>query len=185
MSKRPFTECSNKRKDLDDLYITPESCILPLLKIEKFEGKGWEPASGTGAIAKHFPGIMASDIKTDDFVYGYKGIDFLWKVHTPREEVDFIVTNPPFKLALAFLKQSLAFSRFKVALFLRIQFMTGKERVEFLRKNPPIRIHVFVGRPSCLNLEGKTLGTGMNFAWFIWEKGFKGKPTIDWLDEEV
>ena len=164
----------------EDYYITPPIATIELLKRERFEGVGWEPASGNGAIAKFFKDMTASDIRTDDDVYGEKGIDFLKEYR----EVDYIVTNPPFKLALSFMWHSMECARKKVALFARLLLLESKSRLEFFRKYPPIRIWVFSDRLSCIRPENKTTDTPtgiMCFAWFIWEKGFDGKPILDWI----
>jgi hypothetical protein len=160
----------------EDYYVTPDEAIIALLDREGFGGKGWEPASGNGAIVKFFPAIMASDIRKDPDVVGEKGIDFLME----NRQVDFIITNPPFKLGLAFAEHALKSAK-KVALFLRIQFLESKSRYQFFKINPPVRVYVFVNRISCLDENGKPLGSLMPFAWFIWERGFKGKPALDWI----
>jgi len=177
MGKREhLTSTGHSKRIKYDAYPTPEIAIVELLKRETFEGKGWEPASGTGNIAKYFKNIMASDIRDVPRIYGEHNIDFL---KTTRY-VDFIITNPPFSLALEFLEHSLECSS-KVALFLRLAFLEGKKRYYFFKKNPPIRIYIFSNRLTCHDEEGKWLGTMLCFAWFIWEKGFKGKPTIEWI----
>ena len=66
-----------KERAREDYYVTPDIAVKELLKREKFEGQGWEPASGNGAIAKFFPGIVCSDLCTDSNVAGIKGVDFL------------------------------------------------------------------------------------------------------------
>lgn len=173
----------NIKRSPEDYYITPSEAVKALLKRETFEGIGWEPASGNGAIAKFFPGMMASDIRTDDDVYGEKGIDFLREFR----EVDYIITNPPFKIAEDFMWHSMKCARKKVAIFARLLLLEGKGRLKFFRTYPPIRIYVFSNRLSCIRPEAKVTDapTGiMCFAWFIWEKGYKGKPTIDWINTD-
>lgn len=158
----------------EDYYITPDIATIELLKREKFDGAGWEPACGNGAISKFFPEIASSDIRFDN-IAGEPGIDFL----TTNKMVDFIVTNPPFKLILPFIQHSLECAN-KVAIFARIQLLEGKERYNFFKQNPPIRIYVFSNRVNCST--GNITGTGiMCFCWFIWEKGFTGQPVLDWI----
>ena len=161
----------------EDYYITPPIAVEELLKREKFDGKGWEPASGNGAIAKFFPGIMASDIRKDDDIYGEKGIDFL-KVY---RKVDFIITNPPFKLLLPFMEHSFICAN-KVAIFCRLQALESKSRYSFYKENPPIRIYIFVDRVSCVPMHfNRNAHAIMCFSWMIFEKGFKGSPTLHWI----
>lgn len=162
------------KRSPEDYYITPDMAVRELLSREEFCGIGWEPACGNGAISKFFPGILSSDIRFDNII-GEPGVDFLFE----RREVDFIVTNPPFKLILPFIKHSLECAT-KVAMFARIQLLEGKERYKFFKLNPPIRIYVFSNRVNC-STDVTTCGGIMCFCWFIWEKGFSGLPTLDWI----
>ena len=52
------------------------------------------------------------------------------------------------------------------------------------RLTPIKKIYVFSRRITFTNPDSnkKTHGGGMlAFAWYIWERGFEGKPTIDWI----
>ncbi len=127
--------------------------------------------------------MMASDIRDDDEICGEKGIDFL----TTYRKVDYIITNPPFKLILPFLYQSMKCAEKKVAIFARLLILEGKARLKFFLQYPPVRIWVFSDRLSCIRPEDKTTDAPtavMCFAWFIWEKGCASKPTIDWILSE-
>jgi len=160
----------------EDFYITPKIAVVELLRRESFTGYGWECASGSGAISKFFPDIRSSDIRSDETVFGEKGVDFL----KTKRKVDFIVTNPPFKLMLPFAKHALECAN-KVALFGRIQFLEGVERYRFFQENPPKRIYVFSNRLSCYSNGDGKIGGMMCFCWFIWEKYYSGKPEINWI----
>ena len=159
-----------------DFYITPDNAIIALLDREKFKGVGWEPACGNGAITKFFPRILASDISNDKHIKGRKGVDFLLS----SKKVDYIVTNPPFKLLLPFMEKSMDVAKSKVALFARLQALEGKKRYEFFQKYPPIRVYIFSNRVSCSTLLGDSANI-LCFAWYVWEIGFKGRPTLDWI----
>jgi len=160
----------------EDFYITPDIAIQELLKREKFTGKGWEPACGNGAISKFFLGIRSSDIRQGKDIFGEGGVDFLktWDV------VDFIITNPPFKFVLSFIEHAIECTRKKVAMFARIQLLEGKKRYYFFKQCPPIRIYVFSSRITCAPHPTKKCKI-MCFAWFVWEIGYIGKPTLDWI----
>lgn len=76
-----------------------------------------------------------------------------------------------------------------MALFLKLQFLEGSKRKSFFEKYPPKYIYVFRNRMatwkngSSINPEtNKKWAETICFAWFIWEKGFKGEPVIRWLD---
>ena len=160
------------KRRAEDFYVTPIAAIDALLKRETFSGKGWEPAAGDGRIAKAFGMEFASDIRSE--AYG-ETVDF----RLETRQVDYIVTNPPYSLALPFVKHALECAP-KVAMFLRLQFLEGQERREFFEKHPPIRIYVFSERLNCdPGSNGK--GGMMCFAWFVWERDYHGCPALSWL----
>lgn len=97
-----------------------------------------------------------------------------------------IVTNPPYKFALEFVQKALAIipNGRKVCMFLRIQFLEGIERRDFFKENPPQKVYVCSGRISCAK-NGKFedfLSSASCYAWFVWEKGYKGFPIIKWIN---
>lgn len=105
-------------------------------------------------------------------------------LHNKNDRAD-IITNPPYSLATEFVKHSLDISPTgtKVAMFLKIQFLESKKRYELFQEYPPKRIYVFVSRINCgKNGVFTKEASAVCYAWFVWEKGFIGKPTIDWIE---
>lgn len=71
----------------------------------------------------------------------------------------------------------------KVAMFLKLQFLEGKSRRKLFETAPPARIYVASGRLNCApNGDFTNAGSALAYAWYVWEKGFVGKPTIDWIN---
>ena len=166
----------NGNREKNDFYPTPKNATLELLKRIDLSGKIWECACGDGAISKLLPN---DTISTDliDRGYGVAGIDFL----KTNKKVDWIITNPPYSLATKFVIHALECSS-NVAMLLKIQFLEGVARYEFFKNNPPKQIYVFSKRLQIVkNGESMKNSTMMCFAWFIWERRFKGNPTIDWI----
>lgn len=89
-----------------------------------------------------------------------------------------IENAPPFRLLLPFIEQSLKCAS-KVAMFCQLQALEDQKRCAPYRKNPPARIYVFADRVACS--KDDNLMRIMCFCWMIWERGFNGKPTIDWI----
>ena len=52
------------------------------------------------------------------------------------------------------------------------------------KNNPPKKIYVASGRLICAkNGEfEKYTSSAVAYAWFIWEKGYKGSPKIGWIN---
>lgn len=167
----------------DDFYPTPRRGIESLLGAESFDGDIWEPACGDGAISKaleaHGYRVVSSDLV--DRGYGESRIDFLME---HRSRAPNIITNPPFKLAVPFVRKSLDLSTGKVAMLLKIAFLEGVERSKLFASTPLARVWVFSQRLAFVPGNGarKLDGGGMMaFGWFVWEHGYTGKPTLGWL----
>lgn len=157
------------------------------MRVERFDGAIWEPACGEGHMARVLESAGYSVTSTDLVPrgFGQGGVDFLLE-HRPL--APNIVTNPPFKLAEEFVRHALRLTTGKVAMLLRLQFLEGKARGRLFAETPLARVLVFSGRLTFAaraiggrNGDGK--GGGMvAFAWFIWEHGHEGPPSLGWLN---
>lgn len=176
---------SDEQRESHDFYATDIKSVEALLAHEHFAPKIWEPACGEGNISKtlikHGYEVRESDIIDR---MGNEVKDFLF-FNNETFDGD-IITNPPYSKAKEFVEQSLKVipDGNKVAMFLKITFLEGKARRALFQVAPPEKVLVFTERQICpKNNDYSKYGNGsaMCFAWFIWTKGFKGKPTIDWL----
>lgn len=176
----------------NDYYATDPVSTKKLLEVYKFKGtKFLEPCCGEGHIAKEvkafYPDIEVTALDLVDRGYGVGGVDFL--TYEPEDKFDFIITNPPYALAQAFVEHSMDLVKPNgtVAMFLKIQFLEGIGRIEFYKKYPPKYVYVFTARQSPwrngspVDENGKKWSSTMCFAWYIWEQGFIGEPVIRWL----
>ena len=72
-------------------------------------------------------------------------------------------------------------------LFGKLQVLEGQKRATFLEKSPLRTVYVFKKRINPLrngldrDENGKPWASTMAFAWFVWEKGYYGKPQIEWI----
>lgn len=118
-----------------DFYPTPPDCTEALLNYlgvrPKPLGKAWECAAGDGHISRvlrrYGYEVIESDIQT--------GTDFL-TADLPHG-AEWIITNPPFNLAEAFIRKALSFN-VPVALLLKSQFWHSKKRYPLFCSAPPI-----------------------------------------------
>nr|DAS58898.1 MAG TPA: adenine-specific methyltransferase [Caudoviricetes sp.] len=171
-----------------DYYATEPRAVELLLEQEEFESTIWEPACGEGHISKVLTDHGYKVISTDliDRGYGEGVIDFLTCdapiVHFPYD----IITNPPYKYATEFAEKALELvAKYqKVAMFLKLTFMESKKRKSFFQKYPPRKVYVSSGRLMCgFNGQFKeNSGRAIAYAWYVWEKGFKGDPVIRWIN---
>ena len=173
----------NGRSELD-FYPTPSSATLALLDREFFVGNIWEPACGRGDISKVFEQfgyeVKSTDIK--DYGYGISDQDFLSDIKF--EQMDNIVTNPPFNLALEFVNCSKKYATKKIAMFLKTAFLEGSKRHDMFQDTDFAlkTVYQFSKRVNFGIYAGTHKNGGMiPFAWFVWEKGYKGKPSVEWI----
>lgn len=174
-----------------DYYATPEESTLKLIEKEKFNGTVLEPCVGGGHIAEVLKKTTEAEVIGVDIVdRGYEGthlVDFM--EYEPSVKINHVVTNPPYSMAQKFLERSIDIVEEggKVAMFLKIQFLEGKARKEMFERLPPKKVYVFSERQSPYrngqkyDENGKKWSSTMCFAWFVWEKGFNGKPQIEWI----
>lgn len=165
-----------------DFYPTPRSATEALLGVEKFDGEIWECACGDGAISRVLE-ERGHVVKSSDLIdrgYGESPVDFLLM---PRNlSTDNVVTNPPYCLAEDFVMAALAVSRRKVAMLCKLAFLEGEKRRRMFETTPLARIHVFSKRITMTRNGEKMPNGGMiAFAWFVWEHGHQGRPSVGWL----
>lgn len=168
----------------DDYYATEPKAMELLLAEETFAQKVWECACGEGHLSRVLEG-HGHDVLSTDLIYrGYgKQEDFL------KAEGGFdgdIITNPPYKFALEFVKKALSLvpAGNKVAMFLKLTFLEGKGRKQFFLDNPPKTVYVSSSRLICaMNGDfGTITSSAVAYAWFVWEKGYAGDPVIRWMN---
>lgn len=177
--------CSNhtdKERQTQDYYATDPKCVNELLEFEHFNRNILEPCCGEGHISKELEKHGYVVTSTDLIDRGYGDIkDLLSYEHWHGD----IITNPPYKNAVKYVKHCLDIVNdgAKVAMFLKITFLEGKERLKFFKKYPPKYVYVYSSRRLCsMNGEfDKYKSTAICYCWFVWVKGFKGEPTIRWI----
>lgn len=126
------------------------------------------------------------NVKSTDLIsrgYGIGNINFLTQKQIFKGD---IITNPPYKYANEFILHALYLvqAKSKVAMFLPVRFLSGKKRSEIFKKFPPKIIYVASSRINCAkNGNFNTSDSGaMDYAWFIWEKGFSGNTQTKWFN---
>ena len=188
MARRKSTLTGN------DYYPTPPIATEKLLKV-LYEAKHeihlmscLEPAAGGGhmsdVLGQHFANVKSSDIQ-DPENRGWGGRDFLLDHYEP-ESFDWVITNPPFKLADEFVLKAISVAKVGVAMLCRLQFLEGWKRYEKLFSAiPPSKVCVFIRRVNMT--ENRLVGKGdpssaTCYAWFVWHKNTQGYETkLFWI----
>ncbi|MCR6658001.1 MAG: hypothetical protein NVV72_01155 [Asticcacaulis sp.] len=142
----------------------------------------WEPAAGRGHIALTLRElgcfVHASDIH--DHGCGFRVVDFLAE-DLMLWPCDAMVTNPPFKLAEAFVNKALQFADHVIVLC-RLSFLNSTGRYGLHFDNPGGNLKTFL---PCIERVPMVLGrydpqasTATEFAWFHYQRGYRGHPLV-------
>lgn len=148
----------------------------------------WEPACNRGHMAMplmdYFGTVFASDIHD----YGWGGQEQVWDFLFPdvrrmARNHDWIITNPPFRLAEQFVRRALELQPAGVAIIARTQFLEGVGRYHRLfRDTPPTIVAQFTERVPMV--KGRLTATGSTataYCWLVWRTEESGPPRFMWI----
>lgn len=169
-----------------DLFCTPpwatralvESVLRPRLLCRRWES-AWDPACGLGHISAVLEEYFAPVVATDVFEHG--GVRAPWPAAWRRVQdfldtqaetpiADWVVTNPPFKVADAFVLRALEIAQVGVAMLVRTAWIEGADRYHrIFNAHPPTLVAQFVERvPMVKGRWDPTASTATAYAWVIW-----------------
>jgi hypothetical protein len=178
MTGKNYSANNTGKRKASDFYETPYHMTRMLLEQETLVGSILEPACGNNAMVKiiqeQYADITAYDVEKDFF--------------TETSSYDTIITNPPFSLAYEFITHAKTVATTKICFLLPLNYLHGVKRYRNIWKDetfPLEKIYVFTRYPLLgqpLREDGKVNTGMMVYAWYIWSKSYKGKPTINWLD---
>lgn len=174
--------CDDEREE-NDYYATDPKAIDMLLSKETFNKNIWEPAAGGGHLSKRLK-EYGYIVKQSDIIQRIDDIEIINFLKTHETIDGDIITNPPYKLCTEFILKALELIKDgnKIAMFLKLQTLEGQERYKkIFSKYPPRKIYVFIKRIECAKNGSFKGSSAVCYAWFIWEKGYKGQTVIDWL----
>ena len=181
---------TEKEREAHDFYATDPKAVDALLGYAplKLPKKIWEPSCGMGHLSERLKERGYDVVSTDlvDRGYGQGGVDFFAQDAVPPD-VCCILTNPPYKYATEYICHALEIlpEGGYLCMFVKTTFAEGAGRYrDIFSTKPPKYILQFVSRVICaMNGDFKTYtGSAVSYAWFIWEKGYKGHTTFDWIN---
>lgn len=175
-------------KDSTDNFPTPpwatRALIEHVIGIDAVRGLSClEPACGQGHMARPLREYFASVDASDAYHYGFGPIrDFLVYPFEAQSH-DWVITNPPFRLAEEFVDRALTVARVGVAMLARTVFLESVGRYEALfQPRPPSKFAQFAERvPMVKGRLDKSASTATGYAWFVWEKSAAGAPRLMWV----
>lgn len=184
---------------VNDAYNTPSWCVRRLVEKATFlnnlpgmsrrVSRWLEPAAGPGQLIDALNGVLvgrphwdACEINASheaalgacakNVVIG----DFR-DMPVVSGTYDIIISNPPYNLAMEFIKKSLEWEPKYVAMLLRLNFMGSDIRADFMQKHTP-DLYIFPNRPQFVH--GRT--DNCEYTWALWdtskEPGSPGKVVM-------
>lgn len=183
---------------LDDFPTPPwatrallEHVILPTVGTDSLDGAScWEPACNRGCmsipLAEYFAEVWASDVH--DYGNGAVQHDFLLPfipatfIEDGPPLPDWIISNPPFRLAEQFIERAARIALHGFAFLVRTSFIEGVGRYENLfSKNPPSIVAQFAERvPMVKGRYDHTASTATSYSWLVWTHGQPGTRLV-WI----
>jgi hypothetical protein len=142
-----------------------------------------EPACGRGYMAKPLAEYFGRIDAADAYHYGFGRIrDFLTYPYEARSH-DWVITNPPFRLAEEFVERALVVARKGVAILARTVFLESVGRYEnIFSKSPPAVFAQFTERvPMVKGRLDRKASTATGYAWFVWEVEGFASPRLAWV----
>lgn len=182
-------------REINDYYATDPNSLNIFLKALKrdnikLHNKIWECACGNGHLSKLLETKGYEVLSTDlvDRGYGIGNIDFLDFSNDIYKDFVLtadILTNPPYKYAKNFVEHAIDIlaDEYYCVMYLKIQFLEGKERRKLFDKYPPKYVYVNSSRQTCyINGDmSKKMSSASCYCWYIWQKGFHGETIVRWI----
>lgn len=190
-----------------DFYPTPPFATRALCEFLQAEIgdlarlSAWEPACGemhmARPLAEYFGHVRASDCHR--YRAEHEILDFTLAAfdHANIAGCDFVITNPPFRLAQEFIERGLLVARRGVAMLVRSAFLEGQDRhAELFSSMPPSFVLQFVERVVMLegrlvrkgaidpgaSEPGRKASTATSYCWLILLKDRAGEDCrIRWI----
>lgn len=162
-----------------ELYATPPEATQALLDRYPIlrQRKTWECAVGTGALADVLAAGGVTVVGTDLTDHGRGGGVMFQTTDWPEgmEPGDFVVTNPPFSQAAAFILHAVVdLQAGFVALLLKASYFHAAERGELFTRCPPSAVHPLMWRLDFTD-EGSP---AMEMSWYVWDLSADPGPTV-------
>ncbi len=142
-----------------------------------------EPACGRGYMSKVLQNSFSSVHSSDAYDYNYGSIQDYLEIFYEDKSFDWVITNPPFRLAEKFVIKSLDIARVGVAILARTVFIESVGRYKTLfEANPPAKFAQFTERvPMVKGRLDPKASTATGYAWIVWEHSRLNSPRLMWV----
>lgn len=174
-----------------DFYSTNKDSVRTFLKefLKEHEiNYVWECACGKGNIAKVLDEFKIKHIDTDliDRNFGTGNVDFLEQDKLIDNDIDVIMTNPPFKFSDEFIEKAIELKPSKyIIIYFALTILEGKNRYNKIwSMYNPYRVYIHPSRQGC-DIEGREefKNSGPRcYLWLVFDtQDYSKDPVIKWL----
>lgn len=194
-TEKELTNFDNQKKQkrqlrqLNNFYATHPSCTADILREEEFHKDVLEPFCGVGSMSEVIKQNGHNVLSYDIVDRGYGLVGDFYQVDFPRRKYD-IITNPPYDNVIDVVLRCLDICKEKVAVLMPLRYLSSGSRYnELYKKCPPKRVYVYQER-ICIAKNAdfekyNDAGANMDiYAWYIWERGFKGATELKWISNQ-
>lgn len=142
-----------------------------------------EPACGQGHMARPLAEYFGKVDAADAYSYGFGSVRNFLATPFEAQTHDWVITNPPFRLAEEFVDRALTVARRGVAMLARTVFLESVGRYEGLfSRRPPTQFAQFVERvPMVKGRLDRRASTATGYAWFVWDKAGGERSELAWI----
>ena len=175
-----YTHDANTARNSVDDYPTPYAFVETLIEtlgVDPATTAVHEPAAGGGWMVSHLRRLGFAKVTFEDLVNS--GVDYLDEDYTPPE-TDWVITNPPYKYAEAFVLKALTHSKY-AAFLMNSSFIDALGRARGLFTNHPPRYILVNAQRMRLRNNDQSVFTHY---WIVWERGYEGPTELRWVIPE-
>ena len=190
-----------------EAYETPQWAVEAILDREILTREVVDPCAGKGVMCDVAGDLGYTVFEFDKYDWwgARRGVitDFLLddNQYLPSTVANnTVLMNPPFSLAVEFVKRCFELKARKIVCFQRFAWWEAETRREFWKEYPPARIYICGSRATCWRYDipsdsngnrfdrktGKKLGnTPTAHAWFVWERGHPAGSPLGHIYKEA
>jgi len=175
-SKALYSHGATTERHVRDDYPTPPGFVRPLLEQLQLDPSTsiWDPCAGGGHLIRCLADEGFTELWFDDL--HYNDTDF-FEVPVEGRSYDWVITNPPYKHAEAFVRKSLLHAP-RVAMLLNSAFLESVGRAEGLfAECPPSHIYMCARRMRLV--EGNS--SAFSHVWVVWDNAYEGSTQFSWV----
>ena len=132
-------------------------------------------------LKQYFNNVQSSDIA--HYSYSDSSLQNFLTMEEDKE-FDWVITNPPFKLAEDFIQKSLKIATIGVAMLVRTVFIESIGRYERLfTRSKPTSFSQYAERvPMLKGRLDRSASTATGYGWIVWNKQMKNNNTeLRWI----